>query len=140
MAEDQLFYVGQKALIRKGNDVLILKTNANTLDFPGGKIKIGEINLAEALKREVFEETGLEVNVGKPFRTWTMTVVDPSSRINGQCVYFVAYLCEYISGDLSLSGEHQAYKWVNKNNYKDILSNRDEVGHQRALEEYFEKK
>lgn len=70
MNDDRLFYVGQKAFIEKDGKILVLNDPAEGLDFPGGKIQVGEINFTEALKREVGEETNLEIEVGNPFTTW----------------------------------------------------------------------
>ena len=73
--EEAIFNVGQKAFIRNGNEVLVL-WNKYGLDFPGGRIKESEIVensqgcLEESLKREVMEETGLEIEVGEPIATW----------------------------------------------------------------------
>jgi len=43
---------------------ILLSRQWDGYDFPGGKIELGE-TIEEALIREVKEETGLEVNVGK---------------------------------------------------------------------------
>lgn len=64
MNEDELFFVGQKAFIRKGDEVLVIHDPIEGLDFPGGKIQVGEENTFESLKREVREETGLEIQIG----------------------------------------------------------------------------
>jgi len=53
------------AVIIKGNSVLLVKTRSSgNYDFPGGGIEIGE-PIETALKREVREEAGLEIEVGK---------------------------------------------------------------------------
>ena len=70
MKEDALFYIGQKAFIEKDGSILVLKNLNEGLDFPGGKIQIGELDLPEALRREVREETSLEIEVGEPFVVW----------------------------------------------------------------------
>jgi 8-oxo-dGTP diphosphatase len=119
MNEDAEFYVGQKAFIRKGNTVLVLSDPHEGLDYPGGKIQLGETDLIESLKREVREETGLEIKVGAPLATWTNTF-PPHHRLAGKQVYLVGYRCEYVSGDVKLSDEHNKFVWVNKDNYKEI--------------------
>ena len=70
MKEDALFYIGQKAFIEKDDEVLVLNDPNYGLDFPGGKIQAGEINFKESLRREVREETSLEIEVGEPFVVW----------------------------------------------------------------------
>ena len=119
MKEDALFYVGQKGFIRKGRDILVLGDPKEGLDFPGGKIQEGETDLHEALKREIREETTLEVNVGKPFATWINTFPD-HHPLAGKKVYLVGYICDYVSGDVKLSDEHNTFHWVNKDNYHEV--------------------
>jgi 8-oxo-dGTP diphosphatase len=133
MKKDQFFYVGQKALIRKGNEVLVLGAQKGRLDYPGGKIQEGEHDLAEALKREVREETGLEISVGKPFATWIITL-PVNHRLAGRKIFLVAYRCEYVSGEINLSDEHDSFSWVTKENYRDVD---DGTPYFKILEEYF---
>ena len=53
------------AVIVKDDKVLMLSTRSSgKLFFPGGGINIGE-KMEDALKREIKEETGLEIEVGK---------------------------------------------------------------------------
>ena len=70
MKNDQLFYVGQKAFIEKDGKVLVLFLPNGMLDFPGGKLQEGEVDLDLAFKREVKEETGLDMEIGRPFYRW----------------------------------------------------------------------
>lgn len=64
MNED-IFHLGIKALVKNSNgEYLLLKTNKARInkeyyDIPGGRIKKGE-DIIETLKREVFEETGID--------------------------------------------------------------------------------
>ncbi len=132
MINDQLMFVGQKAFIEKDGEILTLTDPKLGLDFPGGKIKEGETDLVAALKREVMEEVGLVITIGAPFTTW-MIEFPPDHRNQGK-VFLVGYICKYVSGEITLSSEHTEYKWVNKNNFQEVL---DGGGHSKALEEYF---
>ena len=91
MKEDAQFYVGQKAFIRKDDEVLVVGWGDGKIDFPGGKIQIGENDIIESIKREVREETGLEIKVGIPFYTWVHTFSE-SHRLAGRQVYLVGYM------------------------------------------------
>ena len=133
MAEDKQFYVGQKALIDKEGEVLVLRDPLEGLDFPGGKVQEGETNFMDALKREVREETGLEIEVGDPFMVWD-NIFSPPHRNAGKHVFLVAFRCAYTSGEIRLSEEHDRFRWVNKTNYKEAD---DGTSYFKVLEKYF---
>ncbi len=135
MPEDKQFYVGQKAIIEKDGEVLVLfeSTEAN-LDYPGGKIQEGELDFAEALKREVREEANLEIEVGAPFATWYYEI--KKGRSMGKKIFLVAYKCKYLSGEVNLSEEHVNYRWVNKDNFHELDTGGDYFG---VLKKYFSK-
>lgn len=130
MNKDALFCVGQKAFIEKDGQLLVLGDPKEGLDFPGGKIQEGEAidgdarSLIEALKREVREETSLEIDVGDPFSVWYHEF-PKSSRNYGKVVYLVAFRCKYLSGEVRLSDEHNKFKWVNKSNYSEVNDGSD---------------
>ncbi|MBE0700098.1 MAG: NUDIX domain-containing protein [Acholeplasmataceae bacterium] len=50
-----------RAIIIKKNKILMIKTSQGDYKFPGGGV-IGEESHEEALKREVFEESGYKIN------------------------------------------------------------------------------
>ncbi|MBU4381347.1 NUDIX domain-containing protein [Candidatus Parcubacteria bacterium] len=112
------FGVAVKALIKRNDKFLILHKsseediNPNSYDIPGGRISFGE-TLKEALEREILEETGLDVTVGRILEAWTFTK-NNSFQLTG-----INYLCSYSSGKVRLSAEHDSYKWVC---VKDILT------------------
>ncbi len=126
---DTKLFVGQKAFIGRDGKVLVLcDAEDKNLDFPGGKYRWGG-DIFEELQREVTEETGLEIKIGKPFITWT------AEHGNGtRQLFLVGYFCEYKSGKVRLSGEHSDYEWVDKDSYKRWKEN---SGYYKALEEYF---
>lgn len=132
MADDQLFYVGQKALIRKGDAILVLRDAYGT-DLPGGKIQIGEEHLENALHREITEETGLIITVDKPFATGMWKIREPH-LLAGARIFYVVYLADYVSGEMVLSDEHETYEWVTKDTYQKHQSDDDIY---RAIEAYF---
>jgi 8-oxo-dGTP diphosphatase len=125
-ARHQLFQVGQKAFIERDGEVLVLFVASGLFDFPGGRIDEGETDLVEALKREVREETGLEIDVGRPFATWLST---------GSPIYLVGYRCRYVSGEVTLSSEHVAFRWVNGASFEEVD---DGSAPFEALRRYFE--
>lgn len=123
MANDKDFFVGQKAFIEKDGQLLVLFNEESKLDLPGGKIQEGENDLVASLKREVKEETNLDIEIGQPFTTWYYDF-GPQYRHVGKRVFIVGYKCKYVSGKLKLSNEHTDYRWVDKNTYTDLDNNR----------------
>ena len=139
MKDDALFCIGQKAFIEKDGKVLVLFDPVEVLDFAGGKIQEGEAkdgdasSLTRSLQREVFEETGLEIEVFNPFSVWYHEF--PKNHRNyPKVVYLVGFKCKYKSGELKLSEEHNDFRWVDKSNYKEVDDGSDYFD---VLEKYF---
>ncbi len=53
-------------VINENNKVLLVKNNRRGWEFPGGIIEVGE-NVIDGLKREIMEETGIDVSVDELF-------------------------------------------------------------------------
>ncbi len=114
-------FVATKALVVYEGRVLLLReagtyadgTNAGCYDVCGGRLKPGE-HFQEALKREVFEETGLVVTVGEPIAVgeWRPIVRDEQWQIVG--IYF---LCQASSAQVRLSEDHDQYVWIDPATY-----------------------
>lgn len=136
MANDKQFYVGQKAFIERDGKVLVLNDPILGLDYPGGKIQEGETDWVGALKREVREETGLEIAVGEPFTTWHFKVPEGPHRNAGKDIFLVGYRCAYVSGEIKLSDEHDGYEWIGRDEHHRFA---DTSGYFQALKTYFER-
>ena len=105
-----------KAFIVHEGRVLILResskyeegTNAGGYDFPGGRLEPGE-HFEDGLRREVREEVGLEIEIGKPIYVGEWHPV-----IKGEEVQIIAlfFECAAKSGEVKLSQDHDDYKWV----------------------------
>ena len=135
MQPDKQFYVGQKAFIEKEGKILVLHDPLLGLDFPGGKIQDGEVDFTEALRREVREETSLEVAIGKPFTTWHYEFPNNGHRNAGKDIYVVGFKCTYVNGEVTISDEHDGFHWVDKSSYQSL---KEEGGYYEALRRYFE--
>lgn len=104
-------YPALKAVIVKRGKILVLKRSSKedcskeTWDIPGGKIEFGEIP-EKALKREIKEEAGVDVEILTPLRIWSFF---KNKRTQ---VFGVTILCKYKKGKVKLSEEHTAYKWI----------------------------
>ena len=108
--------VAGKAVIRRNGRILLLQRSQNSgfdpgrWELPGGKIDYGE-DLTEALIREVSEEVGIVIRVGRPFKTWHF--IKEPFWVTG-----ITFECDYISGDIVLSPEHDAHSWIKPEEYK----------------------
>lgn len=132
--DDKKFFVDQKAFIERDGKVLMLNDPILGLDCPGGKVQEGETDWVGALKREVREETGLEITVGAPFYTWHFKVPDGSHRNAGKDLFLVGYRCVYVGGEVTLSTEHNGFEWVGRDTLPTFI---DTVGYLPALKTYF---
>jgi 8-oxo-dGTP pyrophosphatase MutT (NUDIX family) len=105
----------QTVFLNEEYQVLALKkTRENTWLLPGGRVDDGELNLENALKREIKEELSLE-----DFDILQPIGIDQS---NGKSTLAVAYLCKSKSlHKITLSPEHEEYKWLNKNDLEKYL-------------------
>ena len=53
-------------VINEKDEVLMIKNSRRGWEFPGGQVEVGE-NLITAVRREIMEETGIDVEVGEVF-------------------------------------------------------------------------
>ena len=53
-------------VINENDEILMVKTHRGGQVFPGGQVEVGE-NVIDAVKREVMEETGIDIEVGEVF-------------------------------------------------------------------------
>jgi len=79
-------------------------------DLPGGKVEIPEIHEA-ALRREIREEAGLDVENIKPIDFQTI------QGDNGGYLIFAGFRCVALGDEVNLSHEHSDYKWVSKEEF-----------------------
>ncbi len=101
-------------LVRKATgQVLLVRTTARGWDCPGGQVEEGE-SLIEGLKREIREEAGVEVEVTQLAGIYS-NVKSPSKVI-------LAFLCEWISGELKSSDETPEVIWVNDNEVLGLIT------------------
>ena len=110
-----------KALVMYENKVLIIKrSNYKSVgkgewDIPGGSLQFGE-SLHECLNREIKEETGLTVQIGRLLYADT-NIVPPSAHSVG-----LAYLCHADTNVVTLSHEHTDYLWATQEQFRERVS------------------
>ncbi|OYT31779.1 hypothetical protein DRJ22_00140 [Candidatus Woesearchaeota archaeon] len=100
--------IAEYGIIIKDNKFLMLQFSKKTNPtekwiFPGGRMNANE-KPKQALKREIKEETGLEVEIKKP-----IDVLEWGEKEDNR--YAIFFKCKHKKGKVRLSKEHQNYKW-----------------------------
>lgn len=121
--EPKLF-IATKAFIVFQGKVLCLRESANyadgsnvgKFDIVGGRLKPGE-RFDDSLVREIFEETGLKIKLGKPFfvNEWRPVVREEQWQIVG-----VFFECFADTDQVVLSEDHVEYVWIDPKEYSSI--------------------
>lgn len=114
--------IATKAFIIYNEKVLILREsseykggiNAGKYDVVGGRIKPG-LGFDENLRREIKEETGLNVKIGDVFfvKEWGAVIEGVQERIIG-----IFFKCVVDSDKVLLSKDHDDFKWIKPEEYK----------------------
>ena len=100
-------------LIQRGQDPAKGKWS-----FPGGAIRVGE-TLADALKREVKEECGIEVKMVELLEGVSRIVYDSSRLVQYHYVIF-DYLCKPVGGQLNASSDAADARWFSIGELKSV--------------------
>jgi len=127
-------YIAVKALIQNKDTFLILKTKDSDQndklagwETPGGRLEDGE-EILFGLKREIVEETGLEINVLFPFNVYSGNTTLENAIIG------INFLAEHIDGDIKIDKrEHSKFMWATVQQIKQLVRS---VGLQKEIDAY----
>lgn len=121
MVMEVKIWVATKAFLINDGKVLLLResskycdgTNASRYDVVGGRVEPGQ-RFDESLIREIKEETGLEVKIGRPFY-----VGEWRPMVRGEQWQIVAtfFECKSESDQVKLSEDHDEYLWIDPKDY-----------------------
>jgi 8-oxo-dGTP pyrophosphatase MutT (NUDIX family) len=98
-----------KALIENKGKFLIVCSKdfiGGRWEIPGGRKKESESD-DEALKREVFEETGLYIDIKSLVHSWSLTIPEKEIKIVGK-----TYYAKTEGSNVILGEEQSSYKWI----------------------------
>ena len=100
-------------MVFSGGRVLLVQRGSHPAkglwSIPGGKVRRGE-TLAEAVRREMLEETGMRVSVGRLIAVYERL---PGPEIEGSERHFVVldYLCDVVGGRLRAGDDAAKADW-----------------------------
>jgi ADP-ribose pyrophosphatase YjhB (NUDIX family) len=100
-------------VIRAGEVLLVRRAfppRAGEWSLPGGRLELGE-SLAEGVRREVREETGIEVEVGRVVEVFDRVHRDDAGRIRYHFV-IVDFVCRPVGGVLRAGDDALDARWV----------------------------
>lgn len=109
-------------ILNDKNEVLLVKRSDNDdflpglWELPGGGTEFGE-HPTKGLQRELQEEVGLEVRVGKPLYVDDYFMENDEGKVHR---VEISFACFPINREevVVLSHEHSAYQWVGKEDIK----------------------
>lgn len=108
--------VGVGAVVVDGERVLLIRRGHEPMkgewSLPGGALEVGE-TLLEGVRREVLEETGLEVEPVAMIEVLDRIARDGEGRVQFHYV-LVDYLCRVVGGDLCCATDAVEGRWASR--------------------------
>ena len=130
--------LGIGALIFDGGKLLIVERGKEPLkgfwSLPGGILEVGE-TLRDGIRREVLEETGLDVEPQAVFEIFERIMPDAGGKTEYHYV-LIDYLCKPVGGRLRAASDVSRVAWVSQQNLADY---RLTEGTQAVVERAFAK-
>lgn len=113
-------------IVRDGKAVIVKRANdpyKGQWSIPGGRVELGE-SLADALRREMREETGLEVTIGPLIEVFErIQFEDVSGPRPGPLVRYhfviIDYVCSCVGGALCAGDDAEDARWVTSEELED---------------------
>ncbi|HEX9896207.1 MAG TPA: NUDIX hydrolase [Dehalococcoidales bacterium] len=106
--------VGVGALILKERRMLLVKRSKEPSkglwSIPGGRLELGE-TIEEAVKREVLEECGVQIDIVRILDVMDNILRDDDGRISYHFV-LIDVLANYLSGEPKAESDAEECRWV----------------------------
>jgi mutator protein MutT len=115
------FHVHVDTIVRRGDKILIMKRAMGLLSgawyFPGGQLEEGE-SPEEGARREIREETALEVQDMRLFRAWHYRPAKHAAAVG------ITFTASVLPGtEPQINEEHTATRWVDARYYRERFFN-----------------
>lgn len=128
---------GAGIVINENDEVLLVKTYNAGWVFPGGQVEVGE-NVIDAVKREVMEEAGVDIEVGEVFCISSNTGKNPG--YNGvkeiPTKVMLDFICRAKGGTPRPSDENSESAYVSKEKVLELIQTPAIVERYKAYLEY----
>ena len=128
---------GAGIVLNDKDEVLMVKTYNAGWVFPGGQVEVGE-NVIDAVKREVMEETGVDIEVGEVFCIASNTAKYPG--YNGvkevPTKIMLDFICRAKGGTPRPSEENSESKYVSKEKALELITAPAIIERYKAYLEY----
>lgn len=118
MSDDRSYpsrpFLGVGALILDGDSILLVRRGKEPLrgywSLPGGAVETGE-RLADGLRREVREETGLDVEVQQLFDVFERILPDERGAVRHHYI-LLDYVCRVVGGEPRAGDDAMDVRWI----------------------------
>jgi len=109
--------VGVGGVVISGGRALLIRRGGPPLEgqwsIPGGMLEVGE-TLGEGVRRELLEETGIQVRVGELIEVFERINADGSGKTRYHFVV-LDYLCEAVGGEARAGSDVTDVAWAAPN-------------------------
>lgn len=128
---------GAAIVINDQDEILLVKTYNQGWVFPGGQVEVGE-NVIDAVKREVMEETGVDIEVGELFCISSNTKKYPghSGVKEIPTKVMLDFICRAKSGNPRPSDENSESMYVHKDKALELIQSPNIIERYKAYLEY----
>lgn len=118
------------AVIERDRDLLFGKKKVNVGPYPntwhliGGGVDDGE-SLTDAIKREIKEEAGIEVEISRSLGFDE----DYEPNKHGEITHyiFLMFLAKYVSGEIKADDDIEKLEWISKDKLSEIELNKPSI-------------
>ncbi|MCR5460079.1 MAG: NUDIX hydrolase [Acetatifactor sp.] len=108
-------FISACGLVCREGLVLLMRNPLRGWELPGGTVEQGE-TIIEALKREIYEESGILCEPERLTGIYqNLTVKDGYGPLDGlkiPPIVNLAFACRYVSGEATTSEESEEVRWV----------------------------